>query len=337
MRHLVVHRAGPGATVQDLGRTGHLAQGLSRGGALDRLAIHEGAVLLGQSPQLAAVEMIGAGIQCEVTEPVRIALTGAPMEVHAGDRTLAWQASHLLLPGVRLTIGRPLAGRVGYLHFGGGIEVPLVLGGRATHLTAGLGAALAPGDVLPIGTDTGGRIGLGLAVADRFSGGILRLMPSIQTALFPAELRARFKAGTFRPDPRSNRMALRLMGEREGFGLSEGLSIVSEGIAPGDVQITGDGVPVILLAECQTTGGYPRIASVLPADLPKAVQTPAKAKLTFSFLSWKEACTAQEAADKAQAALPRRIKPLIRSPETIADLLRYRLVDGAVTGQEDEI
>ncbi|NBQ50915.1 MAG: urea amidolyase, partial [Marivivens sp.] len=108
MTTLTIHRAGPAMTVQDLGREGYLSIGLPRGGTADRKAICESAALLGQSPDHAVIEMAGMGGVFSVSQPTRISLTGAPMRATMGDRTLAWNASHLLMPEDRLTIGPAL-------------------------------------------------------------------------------------------------------------------------------------------------------------------------------------------------------------------------------------
>ncbi len=336
MTALIVHRAGPGVTIQDHGRPGHLAQGLSRGGALDRMALYEGAALLGQSADLAALEMIGMGGVFEPTAPIRIALTGAPMRANLDGAPLIWNANHAVPAGAKLEIGPVTQGSAGYLHIGGGIATELVLGARAVHLNAGLGAAVAAGDHLPIGADAGGPVGLVLDVEDRMSGGDLRLLPSVQTEMFGDPACTRLADTRFERDPRSNRMALRLASEGEGFALEGGLSVVSETIVPGDVQITGDGVPVILLAECQTTGGYPRIATVIAPDLPRAAQTPPGAALRFRFVSEEEARAAYRVEATDIAGLPKRIRPLVRDPRDIPDLLSYRLIDGATAGEEND-
>ncbi|RMA44129.1 5-oxoprolinase subunit C family protein [Rhodophyticola porphyridii] len=336
MTALIVHRAGPGVTVQDLGRPGHLAQGLSRGGAMDRLALYEGAALLAQAPDLAALEMVGIGGEFEADAPLRIALTGAPMKATLDGAPLIWNASHHMPAGSRLSIGGVIEGAVGYLHVGGGFDTDVRLGARAAQLNAGLGGPVEEGTHLPVGTDRQGATGMVLDVADRFSGGRLRILPSVQTGFFDEHTRARLEATAFQRDPRSNRMALRLAMDVEGFALEGGLTVVSEVIVPGDIQITGDGVPVILMAECQTMGGYPRIATVLPADLPRAAQTPPGAPLNLVFITPDEGLAAERADQAARDALRSRVRPLVRDPRDIPDLLSYHLADGAISGHEEE-
>lgn len=335
-RALIVHQAGPGLSVQDLGRPGYLAFGLSRGGAADRLALYEGAALLGQDAGLAALEMAGTGGTFEATETLRIALTGAPMRASIDGHAVAWNASHLLPAGARLVIGPALAGVYGYLHLGGGIATPEILGARGAHLAAGIGQTLAAGATLPLGPDTRSETGLTLDPEARFAGGTVRIVAGYQTGLFdPAEV-ARFGETVFTRDARGNRMGVRLNPEGAGFAARGGLTVVSEAIVPGDIQITGDGAPFVLMAECQTTGGYPRIGAVLPCDLPRVAQAVPGTALRLRFVPMDEAIAAERRAAEARAGLRRRITPLVRDPHDIRDLLSYQLISGAIAGNEEE-
>ena len=143
---LHILEAGPAVTLQDLGRPGYLAQGLTRGGAMDRLALHEGAALL-ERPIAAAIEMMGYGGTFTVKQPTRIALTGAPMRATCDGEALAWNTSHLLPADAKLDIGGVQAGAIGYLHVGGGFDAPEILGSQSTHLAAGLGPKLTAGEI----------------------------------------------------------------------------------------------------------------------------------------------------------------------------------------------
>lgn len=335
MAQIHLHSVGPGVTLQDLGRRGYLAQGLSGGGAADRLALMEGAALLMQDAGLAAIEIAGSFLSLEVTLPARIALTGAPMRARCDGQALTWQASHALPAGVRLELSAS-AGGYSYLHFGGGVAVEEVLGARSAHLAAGIGRMLDAGDSLPIGPEKSTRVGMALVPLARFDGGALRLVETPQTRLFPKVERERFIATTFRKDTRGNRMGQRLVPEGEGFGLQSGLTILSETIVSGDIQITGDGAPFVLLAECQTTGGYPRIGTVLPSDLPCLVQAPAGAELRFNFVSLDEARALEAAETMRRARLRDGLRPLIRDPHDIADLLAYQLISGVTCGDDLE-
>lgn len=337
MRALIVHRAGPGVTPQDAGRPGHLASGLSRGGAADRLALAEGAAILRQDGASAALEMAGMGGEFEATQDMRIALTGAPMRASIDGARIAWNASHLLPAGARLSIGATEAGSYGYLHLGGGIVTPPVLGARSAHLAAGLGGPVAPGTRLPIGPDKRPQdIGQLLEVAPRFDGGTIRVVPGPQTGFFSAEERARFAATTFTRDTRGNRMGVRLLGDGPGFHSEAGLSVLSEIIAPGDIQITGDGSPFVLLSECQTTGGYPRIGSVLPSDLPRVAQARPGDQLRCNFVTLEAAVEIERRAATHARTLGNRLRPLIRDPHRMHDLLSYQLISGVTAGDDLE-
>ncbi|MDZ7710290.1 MAG: biotin-dependent carboxyltransferase family protein [Roseovarius sp.] len=335
-RHLHIHQAGPGLTVQDLGRPGYLAYGLSRGGAADRLAIYEGAALLGQAPDMAALEMAGMGGTFEASEDIRIALTGAPMKARIDGEAVAWTASHLLPKGARLDIGPATAGVYGYLHVGGGIATPEILGARSAHLAAGIGAPLAAGDSLPIGPDRGTETGLVLDPEDRFAGGEVRVVAGYQTAMFPDDEVTRFEETQFTRDARGNRMGVRLAPDGEGFASRAGLTVLSEAIVPGDIQITGDGAPFVLMAECQTTGGYPRIGAVLPCDLPRVAQAAPGTALRLRFVPPDEALAAERRAAEARAGLRRRLRHLTRDPHDIRDLLSYQLISGVTAGTGEE-
>ncbi len=334
---LIVHRAGPGVTVQDLGRPGYLAFGLSRGGPADRLALAEGAALLSQDEGLAAIEMAGMGGEFEATADMRIALTGAPMRATIDGTRIAWNASHCLAAGQRHSVGAAECGSYGYLHLGGGVAADERLGARSTHLAAGIGRMLTPGTRLPTGPDKHpGAVGMTLDADARFEGGTVRVVPSLKTEFFDPNQIARFEADEFRRDSRGNRMGVRFLPGGGGYQNEAGLSVVSEVIVPGDIQITGDGTPFVLLSECQTTGGYPRIGSVLPADLPRVAQAQAGARLKFRFVTLEDAVKAELLEQVRRRGLRRALRPLVRDPRSMADLLSYQLISGATAGDDLE-
>ncbi|AHD02143.1 biotin-dependent carboxyltransferase family protein [Leisingera methylohalidivorans] len=335
MSGLRILRIGPAASVQDLGRPGLLGQGVSQGGAADPLALAEGAALLRQDPGLAALEMGGMGGDFEATGALRIALTGAPMAATLEGEPLTWSASHRMEAGQRLSIGAARRGVYGYLHLGGGIATEPLLGSRAVHLMAGLGRAAEAGDLLPAGAEQNSETGLVLAAEDRFQGGELRIVESFQSSLFPEAVRTRFAATAFRRGSRANRMGVEMVSDGEGFSADSQLNILSEVILPGDVQMTGDGKPFVLLRECQTTGGYPRIGTVLPCDLPKVAQAQAGVALRFRWIGLAEALEIQSRFEESQRGLPAACRPLVRDPAVLRDLLSYQLISGAVSAEAD--
>ncbi|TDL81888.1 biotin-dependent carboxyltransferase [Palleronia sediminis] len=335
MTRVTLDAVGPGATVQDMGRRGFVAQGLSRGGAADRLALLEAAALVGGEIG-AALELAGGRTRLTGDAPLRVALTGAPMRAQSGGRALTWNAVHWIEAGDTLTLDGHGHGVWSYVSFGGGIAGAPRLGSLSAHLTAGIGAMLAPGETLEIGADRGDAVNRVLDVADRFSGGELSLLPSAHTALFDAETRARFAATVFTRSPRSSRQGTRLDHDGPVFATAGQLSLISEIVTPGDIQMAGDGTPYLLGPECQTTGGYPRIGAIAPMDLPRALQCPPGATLRFRF-DGIDAALARHKDEAAQLAdLRRRVRPLVRDPRDMDDLGSYQLISGVTAGRPDQ-
>ncbi|WP_281826746.1 biotin-dependent carboxyltransferase family protein [Jannaschia rubra] len=314
---------GPLVTVQDGGRPGWLADGLAEGGAADRRALEEARALLGHAG--AGIETPGAPLRLKLHVDTTVALTGAPMRAAADGRALAWNACHPLPTGTVLDLRPTGEGVYSYVHVGGGLTMPEVLGSRSAHLIAGIGEPLAPGDSLPCAALAGAA--RRVAAADRMGGGLLRLLPTPQTRMFSRDAIERFENAMFRRDARGNRQGVRLTSDGQEFATEGQLGLLSDFILPGDVQMTGDGVPYILGPECQTTGGYPRIGSVIAADLPRALQAVPGAKVRFRFVTLAE----------AQAARPGQptVEPLTRDPAEVPDLLSLQLVGGVVSARED--
>lgn len=329
---LILHRSGPGVTVQDLGRTGYLAQGLSRGGAADPFALADGAALLGQAPDLAALEISGSAVVVESTARLRIALTGAPMRAGA---PLAWNASHMLAPGERLSLTPGPRGSFSYLSVAGGIALPRRVGGRGAHLAAGLGGPVASGARLPVGPAAGaeGPV-LSLPQQDRFDGGWLNLLPGPQTRLFDAATYEAFLSTPFIRTAWGNRQGVKLGLTGAGFRPAMALDLVSEVVVPGDVQITGDGTPYVLGPECQTIGGYPRIGTLPPAELCRLLQATPGSPIRFRAVSLEEALAAHVTVQDHTRRQRGRARPLVRDPHDMADLLSYSLISGVTAGRE---
>jgi allophanate hydrolase len=334
---LTVHTVGPGVTVQDLGRPGWTGRGLSQGGAVDRLALLEAAALLGTAPANAVIEMMGFGGSFSTDQSTRIALTGAAMHADIDGAPVTPNTSHLLRAGQRLTIGGARRGGFGYLAFPGGISTEQIMDSRATHLTAGIGRPLQSGDVLPALPDPDPLTGpQTLSVDDRLSGGTIRIMPGPQSGYFAAETVTRFAETSFQRSPRGNRQGVRLDCDGSGFEMAKPVNIASDLVLPGDLQMTGDGVPYVLLAECQTIGGYPRIGTVIPADLPKIAQAMLGAPLQFDWLDVAAADATFQSGTATLQALRKSCSALTRDPHDIADLLGYQLISGVTPGDDLE-
>lgn len=336
MTRLTLHRCGPGVAVQDMGRPNRLAQGLSRGGATDRLAMLEAAALLGLPAPVAALEMAMTGAELSVEAPMRLALTGARMQASVNGSPVAWNTAVRLSSGDRLSIGAARDGIYGYVMPAGGIPLAEVIGSVATQMTAGIGALLESGDTLPLGKDPHPeRPPVILTPEPRLNGGTLRVMPGPQTELFDAETRARFYDTPFTRSRTGNRQGARLEFDGPAFA-SASSGLASDVIQPGDVQMTGEGVPYVLLAECQTMGGYPRIGTVIPQDLPRMAQASPGTALRFTALTVEEADALWRSEADILASLRKQVRPLRRDPHDIADLLSYQLIGGVVRGDEGE-
>ncbi|KIT15255.1 biotin-dependent carboxyltransferase family protein [Jannaschia aquimarina] len=321
---IVLRSCGPLVTHQGDGHPGHMGDGLSRAGFADVRARQEAAALLGVAPEeVGALETPGSPLEIACEEAVTLAFVGAPMEVAAEGRPVPWHASRRVGAGEVLRF-RPLG--QGVYSYIAAIGLTGPDGTDSAHLTAGIGRALESGDRLSVEDRAQPPERRLTAAPDRFGGGVLRCVPTPQTSLFGDEV-ARFEAVSFTRDRRGNRQGIRLDGEG-GFATEKQLTLLSDFVLTGDVQMTGDGVPYILGPECQTTGGYPRIAHVIAADQPRAFQAPPGAPLSFRFVSLED----------ARAARPRSpgVEPLVRDPRDIPDLGRYQLIDGITDGRGDE-
>lgn len=315
---------GPMVMIQDRGRPGYLSQGLAQGGAADGRALDEAAALLGDAG--AGIETPGAPLRLRAHGDVTVALTGAPMRADIAGRAIQWNTAQTLDDGAVLDLRPGGQGIYSYVHVVGGFQTEVTLGSRAAHLIANIGAPLAAGDQLPCKPHT--LRAQKIVPTDRLGGGEIRLLPTPQTRLFPAAELDRFIATAFTRDNRGNRQGVRLSMDGPGFATTDQLNLLSDFILPGDIQMTGDGVPYILGPECQTTGGYPRIGTVISADLPRALQAGPGAPLRFRFVTL----------DEARAAVFGRpeVSALIRDPSEVSDLLSLQLIGGVMSAFEGE-
>lgn len=332
---VLVESAGPVVSVQDGGRRGALGLGLSRGGAADREGWLAGVALLEQGEQAAAIEMAGIGGRFQFECDMRIALTGALMRTRLNNVPLEWNAAHVVPAGGVLDIGVAEQGTYGYLALAGGIDTEVELGGRGFHKIAGLGRAVEAGDRLRVLPDAGFEKGPQRLMPRPAPNGPIRVMPGPQTDLFAPETRRLFETLTFQRSPKANRQGARLDYDGPAFSTEAQLNQVSDFISEGDIQMTGGGTPYVLLADCQSMGGYPRIGTVLPSDLSRVAQAGIGERLSFRFVTCEEAEAAWESDADILARLRKRCGPAVRDPREIADLLSYELVSrpvGDVTG-----
>ena len=341
---LEVLAAGPSVTVQDRGRPGWQRFGVTEGGALDRFGLAEGQALLGLPPEAAALEMIGRGGRFRVEgRPLVLALSGAPFKASLDGAPLAWRGSFVLAPGQVLEIGACLGAEVGYLTPGGTLDLPRALGARATHLRAGFGGlegrALRAGDALSVLPLARARPGLALPEPEHLrppEPAEIRVLWGPQAERFSAAERRRFVETRFTVTARRDRMGARLDSAAPPLVAEGGLSGLSDAVSLGDLQVPGDGRPLVLLADRQPTGGYPRIATVIGADLARFVQLSTGRSVGFRPVEEAEALDALRAWRAALAALPRSVGPRLRDPRDMDDLLAYDLISGATDGADPQ-
>jgi allophanate hydrolase len=287
--------AGPMLSVQDAGRFGLRHLGVSNAGPIDAAAMALANVLCGNAPEAAALEFAGRGGSFRVTRPVRFAVMGGVCDVRIDGRPVAAGESHRLKPGETLVVGVLRDVVWGYVAFSGGIAITPVLGSRATHLRSGVGGvegrALAAGDVLPLGEAEADAPCLRPANPARAAAlgrgdGPIRVVLGPQQDYFAPEIVARLTEGSFTVTAQRDRMAMVLGGVE--LPAARGHDIVSDGTVPGSIQVPGSAMPLVLLAESQTTGGYPKIATIVSADLARLTQMPVGAELRFAVVTRDE-------------------------------------------------
>lgn len=275
-RRLVVVDAGLLTTIQDLGRHGVGASGISPSGAVDRFSACAANRLVGNDDGAAVIETTMTGASFDATAPMVVAVTGAEASIVVGGRSRsAWRTLHLAA-GDRIAIGPPTGGLRSYLAIGGGIVTPRVLASASTDVSGGFGGRrLVPGDALEIGSDAVGDaepVSLAFPAASLpplrapFA---LRALVGPDAATIGHEAIDALCSATFRGSARSSRQGLRLEGAPVPGGTGDA---ISAGVCAGCVQLPGDGLPIVLLAEHQTTGGYPVALVVITADIGLAAQ-----------------------------------------------------------------
>jgi antagonist of KipI len=284
-------------TVQDLGREGFGTMGVSPSGAADPIALRIGNRLVGNSEGTAGLEMTLLGGTFFFREPAVVALTGSDFAPTLGAGPLESWCSVEIPPGQTLQLGPTRGGARCYLCVRGGIDVKLFLGSASTHLLSGLGGfegrLLRKGDVLKVGRAsesfrTFRRRNLARRALEKLAPRkVLRVTAGPQSDWFSEEAQKKFYAGAYRVTEESNRMGLRLEGT--AIPSAAGGEMLSEGVSLGAVQITAGGLPIILFVEQQTTGGYPKIANVISADLSSLGQLRPRDEIRFELVEMETA------------------------------------------------
>ena len=294
MNSLSVLSPGLLTTVQDLGREGFGTIGVSASGAADVLALRVGNKLLGNPESAAGLEMTLLGGAFQFSGNTQIAITGSDFGAILDGQAVALNTVLQVASGQTLQFGPTKAGARTYLCVRGGIDVPPVLGSRSTHLLSSLGGlegrALRKGDILGIGDDS--KCGpASFSTMNRRSlesaRNIVRVTKGPQWDSFSEETKRNFLRQSYVVTEEANRMGIRLKGsEHELQSTGE---MITEGVSLGAIQVTPGGQPIILFVEQQTTGGYPKIANVIAADLHKVGQLRPRDEFRFELVTMERA------------------------------------------------
>lgn len=312
-RALTVIKPGLFTTIQDAGRWGYQDRGVPVSGPMDRNAYRLANALVGNPPDAAALEVTLLGPELRFESRARVAVTGADLNGSLDERAAGIDRMHDVSGGTVLRFGERRAGTRAYVAVDGGIDVPAVLGSRSTHVLSRLGGiagrSLRAGDRVPLGTDQPRRepsiLTAHTSVAAHVHGGArVRVLRGPQDYYF-GESTFTWLAGTrFTVSSRSDRMGYRLVpGDSErspvsGSEVAAG-SMISDATFVGAIQIPPSGEPIVLMADRQTTGGYPQIATIITADLPVAGQLAPGDWIEFIACSREEALAALKEQDEA--------------------------------------
>ena len=301
-----VLRAGPLASVQDLGRFGHRAIGVGSGGALDPFAARVANLLVGNEEAAALIEVTLGNFRIRFTDERVIAWCGGAFQAQIGQEKIPAGHAFLVRAGDELSANAPQIGCRMWLAISGGIDVPLVLGSRSTDMRAGFGGldgrALRDGDDLPLGEMSAMNRARAKALRDESLSSwsaqrewtstaarypILRIVRGVDWTRFDASVHQALTSEKFTVTPEADRMGVRLDGPE--LKRKETGDLLSEAVSPGTIQVPPNGKPILLLGDCQTIGGYPKIAHVITVDLPIAAQLRTGDEVQFQETSLSEA------------------------------------------------
>lgn len=329
---VLIRAAGPGVTVQDAGRFGYARFGVTPAGPMDPAAFQTATGVVGAT---AAIEISSGGLALEsVDAPLAVAIAGGGFDIRRDGQRLPAACVLRLPPGALLTVRAGDWGAWAYLALGGRFDLSPTLGALATHARSGLGPKpLAAGDHLTI-VDPVPAPEADYALEAPWLAretAPIRVMPGPQDDYFSPEALAGFLETPWRLGVRSDRMAYALEGPP--IAHARGHDIVSDGVVMGAIQIPGSGAPFVLMADRQPTGGYPKIATVIGADLGRLAQKRPGETIRFQATNRE---TAVEGRRALFAALARG--PLRRAPGrdmTTEMLLADNLVGGVISATDD--
>jgi antagonist of KipI len=300
-------------TIQDSGRWGWQNFGVPVAGPMDSRAHRLANALVGNDPRASTLEVTLSGPGLCFDDERIVAVTGADFEVTVEGSRRPCNSPILVSPGSMLRFGARRFGARSYLAVEGGIDVPAVFDSRATHLPSRIGGLngrpLRAGDRLPLGPKGARRSWKGKEAAatllePRNSLPALRVLPGPQLGRFTADALDVLQSAPYVVEPSSNRMGFRLRGSQLMHRAAT--EMLSEATTIGAVQVPASGQPILLMADRQTTGGYPTLATVISADIGTAGQLAPGDRVSFAITTLREAMAALIAQEQVLMAVESR-------------------------------
>ena len=284
-------KPGVQTTVQDIGRYGYSHFGISSSGAADLFSFRLGNIIVGNTEELAGIEMTLLGADFQFNSDAVIAITGSPFNLSLDRQEIPYNQSIHVKKNQILSVGITKGGARSYLLVKGGIKTENYLNSKTTHVMSGMGGfmgrPLKKGDMLEIDENSKINITNIPNNLDEINTSKIRINKGLQSSYFSDSTWAAFTSKMFTVSEVFSRMGIRLKGNP--IHSSKGNEILTEGIPLGAIQVPGGGEPIISFVEHQTTGGYPKIANVISSDLCKVGQLKPGDKFQFELISFEDA------------------------------------------------
>ena len=295
MSNIKVLNGGIYTTVQDYGRVGYQKFGISVAGVMDEYSYAMANALVGNKKGEAVLEITYFGPMMQFEEDMVIAVTGADINPRVDNKPINMYESVLVKAGSTLSFGKLKDGVRAYLAFGGEIDVPVVNGSKSTHVKSKMGGyqgrQLKPRDELTIKVNKNAKAGRVLPakyIPEISKFNVIRVVLGPQDDYFTEKgIHTLFKSGGYTLSKDMDRMGMRLLGEP--LESKNGADIISDGTVMGSIQVPANGLPIILMADRQTTGGYTKVGTVIREDIPKLSQMASLGKICFTEISLEDA------------------------------------------------
>ncbi|MFN2477237.1 MAG: biotin-dependent carboxyltransferase family protein [Chthoniobacterales bacterium] len=296
--NVAVTRAGFQTTVQDLGRAGYRASGVSPGGALDPIALRVANLLVGNDETAAGFEATLGTLRLRFDDDRLVAWCGGAFEVEIAGAKLRAGRQAFIRRGDELRAAASANGARAWFTISGGIDVPAVLGSRSTDVRSGFGGldgrSLRDGDLLPLAAakSLARPAIVGWSAPEQWANTTrrhpyLRIVRGADASRFAEATLRLLVDEPFTVTQEADRMGVRLDGRK--IDRADDEELLSEPVTPGTIQVPPDGKPIVLLGDCQTIGGYPKIAHVITVDMPAAAQLRAGDIVHFAEVSLADA------------------------------------------------